>query len=140
MVDLLLDREAATLAAWLRDHPGAEVIARDRTGAYAEGARRGAPDDVQVAKRWHLLRNLTDALQLVVDRNRHRLCDAAQTAAERPWGGAAPGGPSRSSGWHRWQGRRFAEDGRLSAGCAVRDQRMARRLAHRSARIRKMGR
>ncbi len=77
-VDLLDDRTAEGLAAWLRAHPGVEIIARDRSGAYAEGARLGAPQAVQVADRFHLLLNLGEALERVLGRKRALLRDAAR--------------------------------------------------------------
>ena len=67
VVDLLPDRSADSLATWFRGHPEVNVIRRDRQGLYAEGARRGAPQAVQVADRFHLLRNRIQAVEEQLD-------------------------------------------------------------------------
>jgi transposase len=72
VVDLLPDREAETLAAWLKEHPSVEVVSRDRSRAYANGITLGAPQAIQVADRWHLLKNITDALERLVKRLRRQ--------------------------------------------------------------------
>jgi transposase len=69
VIDLLPERTAGVVEQWLREHPSIEVISRDRAGAYADGARKGAPEAVQVADRFHLLQNLREALQRLLDRH-----------------------------------------------------------------------
>jgi transposase len=77
VVDLLPDRNADTVADWLDEHPSVQVVSRDRGRVYAEGARRGAPTAVQVADRFHLVKNLGEALERLLLHERPALQAAA---------------------------------------------------------------
>jgi transposase len=79
VIDLLADRTADTLAEWLRSHPKVKIVARDRSMEYARGISAGAPQATQVADRWHLLVNLREALQRLLDRIRPELSALAPT-------------------------------------------------------------
>ncbi len=86
--------QTATPTRWPRgfeQHPGTEIISRDRGGIYAEAARRAAPQAVQVADRWHLLRNLSEALCRAIAPH-HRLFSQAAKAIrpEEPAPASAP--------------------------------------------------
>jgi hypothetical protein len=81
VLDLLPNREADTVAAWLQAQPTVEIISRDRAGAYAEAATRGAPQARQVADRWHLLKNLGDALEELLIRLYAELSTALRAPA-----------------------------------------------------------
>jgi len=61
-IDVLPDREATTLEAWLREHPGVEAVCGDGSATYSEAIRRALPDAVQVGDRWHLWRVRREAL------------------------------------------------------------------------------
>lgn len=61
IVDILPDREAATVANWLAAHPSITIIARDRGAGFVQAATQGRPEAVQVADRWHLMENASAA-------------------------------------------------------------------------------
>ena len=77
IIDLLPDRTAATLATWLRQYPCIEIVSRDRSPEYARGITEGAPHAVQVADRWHILRNLREVGERILDAHRAQWRDIA---------------------------------------------------------------
>lgn len=96
---LLPDRSADVTAAWLRVHPAIAVACRDRSGLYADAIAAGAPTATQVADRWHLLKNLGDALERFLLRKSACLkAAAAAMAPEEPPGTA---GETMYRGKHR---------------------------------------
>lgn len=83
-IDLLPERSASTFSAWLFEHPGVQIVSRDRAGFYAEGARDGAPNATQVADRFHLVHNVHEALTRVMHRHHRQLREAAKSIVLPP--------------------------------------------------------
>ncbi|WP_245274596.1 ISL3 family transposase, partial [Methylobacterium sp. 285MFTsu5.1] len=81
VLDLLPGRACEPVRDWLAAHPGIAVVSRDRAGPYAEAARLGAPQAIQVADRWHLLANASEALRSRVERHQAEIREAARQAA-----------------------------------------------------------
>jgi transposase len=92
-VDVLPGRTADVAGAWLREHPGIQIVCRDGSGAYAEAIRRALPAAVQVSDRWHLWHGLAEAVQKEVAA--HSTC----------WAQACPpqAGPRAQTTAERWQ-------------------------------------
>ena len=84
VIDLLPDRSAESTAAWLRGHPGIEIVSRDRASLYAEAAAKAVPHAIQVADRWHLLRNLSEALTGALAPHHRLMTEAARAVSKKP--------------------------------------------------------
>lgn len=84
IIDLLPDRDPATLDAWLSAHPSIEIIARDRGGGYRQAATRSRPEALQVADRWHLMENASAAFGEAVRRSMRAIRSAIGAATIDP--------------------------------------------------------
>jgi transposase len=137
-VALLADRTADTVALWLQAHPEVTVVARDRAEAYASGATQGAPDAVQVADRWHLLKNLREAVEAEL-RERPTLpwCPAPAPAETLLTGAPPPTSPAGPASLYpetptgrraeaARQARRTQRLGQYEQACSLRQQGVSR--------------
>ncbi|MGW2540706.1 ISL3 family transposase [Kitasatospora sp. NPDC001574] len=94
-IDVLPDRTAQTLVAWLREHPGAEYVCRDGSGSCGEAIRQALPEAVQVGDRWHLWSNLCG--KVLAEVRSHAVCWATAVNPTRP------GGVREQTTRERWQ-------------------------------------
>jgi transposase len=116
IIDILPDREAATVTAWLARHPSITVISRDRGAGYKQAATDGRPEAVPVADRWHLMENASAAFLNAVRQSMQAIrkavgigaVDPASLSAAEPSAGNTPGGCSarrRTLRFWRWRPR-----------------------------------
>lgn len=117
-IEVLPDRSARVVATWLRQHPGVQIMARDRSSAYAEGARQGAPHAIQVADRFHLFQNWHELLSDLLNRHRRHLYTVATplpsaTAHVPPY--VRPARPSEVAEGQRQRAARVQRDETIRA-------------------------
>lgn len=68
VIDLLAERSTKSAAEWMGHHPEIQYVSRDRGNDYAQAAREGAPQATPVADRFHLTKNLVEAIEPLVAR------------------------------------------------------------------------
>jgi transposase len=84
VIDLLPDRDAATVKVWLAAHPGIELLSRDRASSYSQAATEAASQAQQVADRWHLLKNVREAMERLLDRHLPIITEALKSSDPDP--------------------------------------------------------
>lgn len=145
VIDLLPDRDAATVKIWLEAHPGIELVSRDRSSAYSQAASEAAPDAQQVADRWHLLKNVREAIERLLERHLPLIADAFRPADSAPEGGEASPGDEPATAMDMPPEEASSASPRREAALAKRRRRVERfeqvhELRRRGAPIREIGR
>jgi transposase len=98
VLDLLPGRDGEALKTWLKEHPSVEVITRDRWAAFAQAAAEAAPQAKQVADRWHLLKNLREAVERLLARMSGAVHQALRADPAGGEGKPLEAGPSGEAG------------------------------------------
>jgi transposase len=84
VIDLLPDRDASTVKVWLTAHPGVELVSRDRASSYSQAATEAASRAQQVADRWHLLKNVREAIERLLERHLPIIAESLQPSDPDP--------------------------------------------------------
>jgi transposase len=84
VIDVLPDRQAETATIWMQTHREITHVSRDRGSEYASAASRGAPQAIQVADRFHVTKNLSEAVQELLARVLTELKDVSQGTEAAP--------------------------------------------------------
>lgn len=84
VIDLLPDRQDETATTWMQAHAEITHVSRDRGSEYASAASRGAPQAIQVADRFHMAKNLSEAVQELLARVLTELKAASQRTEAAP--------------------------------------------------------
>jgi transposase len=80
-IDVLADRSVQTVSAWFEERPSVEIVSRDRSSEYAAAISKGAPQALQVADLWHIVKNLSESVQTLLARCRAEIRRGSQTQA-----------------------------------------------------------
>ena len=103
IIDVLADRESATVEAWLQEHPEVELVVRDRGKDFTKAATLGAPQAQQVVDRFHLVKNLSEVLQEVLGHCRAEIRQGEAPVAQVKQVGEEPARPLPTAA--TWQQR-----------------------------------
>ena len=104
-------REAETAAQWMRHHPDITVVSRDRGSEYAKAAMLGAPQATQCADRFHIVKNLTEATQLILARSQEEIAAASKSEES-----CQHSSTKRVISVEEWRGIRASPCGESAAG------------------------
>ncbi|MCG1042725.1 transposase [Mycetohabitans sp. B8] len=97
-LDRLPDRDATSVANWLTGNRAIRIVSRDRAGIDTEGITRGAPQTIQVADRWYLLKHLGDAIERALSRCQRPIREVARSLNHEHACAALPAIESNASG------------------------------------------
>lgn len=71
--DMLGTREESDFSTWLSDHPHINMVSRDRSTEYSAAIKSTGREIIEVADRFHLLKNMSDCVTKIVSEN-YRSC------------------------------------------------------------------